>query len=179
MARDGTLAFVSLVVGRAQDIWILHPGAGAKPTAWLETSFSEGGPTFSPDGRWLAYVSNESGRNELYARPYPGPGEKITISTNGANEAVWSRDGRELFYRNDDAILGVDVSRMPSLGATRPLKVFERDYERSSTLWPNFDVSADGQEFLMVKTLKDRSPGYIAVVLNWTSELQRLVPIAP
>jgi hypothetical protein len=92
---------------------------------------------------------------------------------------VWSRDGRELFYRNDDAILGVDVSKMPSLGATRPLKVFERDYERSSTLWPNYDVAADGQQFLMVKTLKDRSPGYIAVVLNWTSELQRLVPIAP
>jgi serine/threonine-protein kinase len=177
MARDGTLAFVSVSVGRAQDIWILHPGR-TKPTPWLETAFSEGAPTFSPDGRWLAYVSNDSGRNEIYVRPYPGPGEKITISIDGANEPVWTRGGRELFYRNDDQIFAVDVSTLPALGTGKARKILEKDYERSSTLWPNFDVSADGQQFLMVKTLQDAAPTYVAAVLNWDTELKRLLPIA-
>ena len=136
--------------------------------------FSEGAPAFSPDGRWLAYVSNDSGRNELYIRPYPGPGEKITISIDGANEPVWTRGGRELFYRNGDQIFAVDVSTLPALGAGKARKILERDYERTSTLWPNFDVSADGQQFLMVKTLQDAAPAYVAAVLNWDTELKRL-----
>jgi Tol biopolymer transport system component len=177
MSRDGTLAFVSVKMGQAQDIWILHPDRKAKPTPWLETAFSEGAPTFSPDGRWLAYVSNDSGRNEIYVRPYPGPGEKITISIDGANEPVWTRGGRELFYRNGDQIFAVDVSTLPALGAGKARKILERDYERTSTLWPNFDVSADGQQFLMVKTLQDDAPAYVAAVLNWDTELKRLVPI--
>ena len=178
MSRDGTLAFVSVRVGQALDIWILPPDRRAKPTPWLETPFSEGAPTFSPDGRWLAYVSNDSGRNEIYVRPYPGPGEKITISIDGANEPVWTRDGRELFYRNGDQIFAVDVSTLPALGAGKARKILERDYERTSTLWPNFDVSADGQQFLMVKSLQGAAPAYVAAVLNWDTELKRLVPIA-
>jgi serine/threonine-protein kinase len=178
MSRDGTLAFVSVRVGQALDIWILPPDRKGKPTPWLETPFSEGAPTFSPDGRWLAYVSNDSGRNEIYVRPYPGPGEKITISIDGANEPVWTRGGRELFYRNGDQIFAVDLSTLPALGAGKARKILERDYERTSTLWPNFDVSADGQQFLMVKSLQGAAPAYVAAVLNWDTELKRLVPIA-
>jgi hypothetical protein len=164
MARDGTLAFVSVGIGTAQDIWVLHPGAGAKPTAWLETSFSEGGPTFSPDGRWLAYISNESGRNELYARPYPGPGEKITISSNGASEAVWCATDASSFTGTTTRSLA-STSRDAITRCRRPLKVFERDYDDRHPL-ANFDVAmtasgSDGQG------AERQTPEFIAVVLNW------------
>lgn len=175
MARDGTLAFVS--VGQAQDIWVLDPDHKHKPTPWLETPFSEGGTSFAPDGGWLAYVSNESGRNEVYVRPYPGPGEKVTISIDGGNEPLWARDGRQLFYRNGDAVFAVDVQTAPTLSAGKPRKLFEKDYDRTTTLWANYDVAPDGRQFLMIRTLDDKGPAQIDVVLNWVDELKRRVPI--
>ena len=178
MARDGTLAFVSVRLGQAQDIWVLHPDQKDKPTPWLETPFSEGGAAFAPDGRWLAYVSNESGRNEVYVRPHPGPGEKITISTDGANEPLWAPDGRQLFYRSGDAVFAVDIQTTSTLSAGKPRKLFEKDYERTSTLWPNYDVGPHGRQFLMIKTLEDQAPAQINVVLNWVDELKRRVPVS-
>ena len=147
------------------------------PTAFLETPFGEGAPTFSPDGRWVAYVSNESGRNEIHVRPFPGPGERLTVSVEGGNEPVWSRDGRELFYRSGDAMMAVDVSTGPALNTGKPRRLFEKPYERTLALWPNYDVSADGRRFLMVKTIgQEAAPAQINVVLNWTEELTRRVP---
>ena len=70
-----------------------------KPTSTSEFRFNEGGPVFSPDGHWLAYISDESGRPEIYVKPYPGPGGKWLISTEGGTEPAWNRNGRELFFR--------------------------------------------------------------------------------
>ena len=175
MSKDGTLALVGVAEGRAQDIWTLARDRKT-PTPWLETAFSEGGAAFSPDGRWIAYVSNDSGRNDVYIRPYPGPGEKITISTEGGNEVMWARNGRELFYRNSGGLFAVDITTGPPLRAGKPHKLFENDYEPTASLWPNYDVSADGREFLMVKTLQDDAPAQVDVVLKWASELARRVP---
>src|SRR5207237_10879461 len=111
---DGrTLAYVSIDPQTAQDIWVLDLDQQDKPRPFLQTSFREGAPVFSPDGHWLAYISDESGHNELYVRAYPGRGQKWTISTNGASEPAWPRTAGQLFYRNGDAMMVVDVRTTP------------------------------------------------------------------
>jgi len=174
---DGVLAFVSIFPRAVQDIWVLRPDQGGKPAPFLETPFGEGAPAFSPDGHWLAYVSNESGRNEIHVRPFPGPGEKVTITAEGGNEPVWSRNGRELFYRSGDAMMAVDIMTSPVFAAGKPRRLFEGNYETTTALWPNYSVAPDGQRFVMVKRIdREAAPAQINVVLNWQEELKRLVP---
>jgi hypothetical protein len=96
-------------------------------------------------------VSDESGRFEIYVRPFPGPGEKWPISLEGGNEPVWPRNGRELFYRAGDTMMAVDVQTTPTFSAGKPRKLFERAYERSLALWANYDAPPDGQRLLMVR----------------------------
>ena len=164
------------------DLWVLRM-SDRKAQLFLRTSFTQGAPRFSPDGRWLAYVSNESGRYEVYAQPYPGPGGKWQISTEGGTEPVWNRNGRELFYRNGDKMMAVDISTQPSFAAGKPRMLFEGPYlprTNFSTLatMPNYDVSPDGQRFLMVKGSEQEAaaPTQINVVLNWFEELKQKVP---
>ena len=92
------------------DIWVT--GVGDRPTwrAFVQTPFREGAPAFSHDGRWMAYVSEQSGRSEIYMRPFPGPGEEWTISTDGGTEPVWARNAGQLFYRHGDEMMVVDVN---------------------------------------------------------------------
>jgi Tol biopolymer transport system component len=176
-SRDGTLVYVEAHPLTLQNLWVLHADRKTKPGPFLETPFGEGAPALSPDGRWVAYVSNESGRNEVHVRPFPGPGERTTISTDGGNEPVWAANGRELFYRNGDAMMAVDISTSSGLQAGRPKRLFEKHYEPTLALWPNYSVSPDGQRFLMVKTIEQgEAPPQINVVLNWHEELKRLVP---
>ncbi len=174
---DGVLAFVSVSLRSLQDVWILRPDQQGRPTVFLQTPFAEGAPVFSPDGRWLAYVSNESGRPEIYVRPFPGPGESLTISTEGGNEPVWSRTGHELFYRSGDVMMAVDTGTGPGFTAGKPHRLFERPLESSLVYWPDYDVTADGQRFVMVKRIdQDETLAQMNVVLNWLDELKRRVP---
>jgi Tol biopolymer transport system component len=131
---------------------------------------------FSPDGRWLAFVSNESGREEIYIQPYPGPGKKNLISTDGGREPVWSSDGRELFYRSGDKMMAVTIQAAlePAIGT--PRTVFEGSYVSYAGGGNSYDVSPDGRRFLMVKSEEKTTPTQINVVLNWGEELRRLVP---
>jgi serine/threonine-protein kinase len=172
-----TLAFVTVDPQTKQDIWTLNVDEKGKAHPFLQTDFREGAPAFSPDGRWLAYVSDESGQNELYVRPFPGPGQKWTISTEGASEPVWARGSGQLFYRNGDAVMIVDVKMTPEFSASRPRQLFRHSYERSNAYWPNYDVTPDGRRLLMLKTV-DASPPpqQIHVVLNWFDELKHRVP---
>jgi Tol biopolymer transport system component len=175
-SRDGVLLFVSLSLTTVQDIWTLRTAAGRQTAPLLETPFVEGAPALSPDGRWVAYVSAESGRTEIHVMPFAGSGEKLTISTEGGNEPVWSRIGGELFYRRGDAMMAVDVTTSPVLGAGKPRRLFERPYELSSALWPDYDVSPDGKRFLVVKVLESSDvPAQINVVLDWPEEMKRLM----
>jgi serine/threonine-protein kinase len=166
---DGrTLAFVRVNPKTFQDIWLLSPDSKVKERLFLSTQFREGAPTFSPDGRWIAYVSDESGRAEIYVRPVPGPGEKWTISSDGGNEPIWSRNGRQIFYRRDDAMYVVDVQTSPTFSAGKARKLFEKHYAPSNAFWPNYDVSADGERLLMIKDLgRSAGPSRINVVPSW------------
>ncbi len=168
---DGqTLAFVQATGGR--DIWMLPLNGEA--TSFLATSFSELSAVFSPDGRWLAYVSEESGRSEVYVQAYPGPGGKWSISTEGGDEPMWSPTGKELFYRQVNKMLAVSVKTVPTFTAGKPTLLFEREYVTGFRQPSSYDVSLDGQRFLMMEEA-GRGPE-IHVVLNWFEELQRLVP---
>jgi serine/threonine-protein kinase len=183
---DGQLlAFTEANPATGYDIWVLRmddTSAGstqvreAKP--FLRTPFNESAPRFSPDGRWLAYVSDESSRQEIYVLPYPGPGGKWQISTEGGREPVWNRNGRELFYRSGDKMMAVDIATQPSFAAGKPRILFEGKYEPTVFTAPNFDVSPDGQRFLMLKGSEQAQavPTQINVVLNWFEELKQKVP---
>jgi len=170
-SSDGRLlAFREIHPKTGDDIWVLP--LGEQPVEVLATEASERSAMFSPDGRWLAYVSDESGRNQVYVRSYPGGGEVYPISRDGGVEPLWSRDGRELFFRKGDALLSVTITANPELEATIPIVLFEKsfDWGVSET---SYDVSPDGRRFL---TVGDRSTTEFRVVLNWFEELNRLVP---
>jgi len=175
---DGqALAFLQ-VSGTATgfDIWIL-PMDDRKAEPFLQTPFRETAPIFSPDGHWLAYMSNESGRDEIYAQPYPGPGGKYQISSDGGTEAMWNPKGGELFYRHGDQMMAVEVATQPGFSLSKPRMLFAGQYLPTPQTYANYDVSADGQRFLMVKAAgQAQASARINVVLNWTEELKRLVP---
>jgi Tol biopolymer transport system component len=175
---DGQLlAFWEVNATTGWDIWMLRI-SDRKAQPFLQTPFNESVPRFSPDGRWLAYISNESGRYEIYMQPYPGPGGKWQISTEGGTEPVWNRNGRELFYRSGDKMMAVDIATQPGFAAGKPRVLFEGRYEPTPATFPNYDVSPDGQRFLMLKPSEQAAaaPTQINVVLNWFEELKRRVP---
>jgi Tol biopolymer transport system component/predicted Ser/Thr protein kinase len=175
---DGqVLAFVEDTPNKRFEIWVLRMG-DHKAQPFLQTRFNEAGPRFSPDGRWLAYVSDESGRYEVYVQPYPGPGGKWQISTEGGTEPVWNPNGRELFYRNRDKMMAVDIATQPSFTAGKARMLFEGRYvETPNPATTYYDVSPDGQRFLMIKESEQSSAAtQINVVLNWFEELKQKVP---
>jgi dipeptidyl aminopeptidase/acylaminoacyl peptidase len=161
------LAFVRVVAATANDIWIADTTAGTN-SALVATPFREGGATFSPDGRFLAYVSDASGRNEIYVRPFPGPGPEVVVSSDGGNEPIWARRAPELFYRQGDAVMSVDIATTPSLHIGKPKRLFEQPFKRSNALWSNYDVTPDGRRFLFVKGGPQGVLSHFNVVLNWT-----------
>jgi Tol biopolymer transport system component/predicted Ser/Thr protein kinase len=170
---DGqTLAFEQTGGATGFDVWIFHLG-DRKTEPFLQSRFNEIGPRFSPDGRWLAYASDESGRYEVYVQPYPGPGGKWQISTEGGTEPVWARNG-ELFYRNGEKVMVVETNLRPSFSAGNPKVLFEGRYANYQS-FPDYDVTADGQRFLFLKA-GEQAQSEISVVVNWTQELKQNAP---
>jgi eukaryotic-like serine/threonine-protein kinase len=175
---DGQLlAFVEVNPTTGYDIWVLRL-SDRKAQPFLRTPFNESVPRFSPDGRWLAYISNESGRWEIYVQSYPGPGGKWQISTEGGTEPAWNPNGRELFYRSGEKMMSVDIATQPSFSAGKPRVLFEGRYSPAPGTTPNYDVSPDGQRFLMIRPTEqaEAAATQINVVLNWFEELKRRVP---
>jgi len=169
------LAFSDVSVTTGYDIWVLSM-AGGPPQVVLQTKGNETNPTFSRDGRWLAYTSSESGTNEVYVRPFPGPGRRLQVSTDGGFEPVWSRNGRELFYRRGNAMVAATVTTEPVFTAGSPRTLFKGTYIETDTGGAGYDVAADGR-FLMVQPVEAPQPATsINLVLNWFDELKRTVP---
>jgi serine/threonine-protein kinase len=159
--RDGTVAFIDIRPETGRDLWALTPDGKASP--FLVTPFNETLCRFSPDGHFMAYVSDESGRREVYVRPYPGPGEKVAISTKGGSYPVWSRDGRDLFFRQGESLMVVEVNTAKDFRATRERELFT---SKDLGFRGEFDVSADGKRFLMVHREPGSWPSQLDVILN-------------
>jgi len=174
VSPDGTvLAFHEHHRVTGWDMWTL-PLDDGDPSPFLVTEFDEGNASFSPDGRWLAYQSEESGRLEVYATPFPDPSEKIQISTNGGGGPIWSRDGREIFYREVHRTMSVAVvPEGARLVPSTPQFLFEAD-----TQVPFFSLryspAPNGERFLVAMNPDEKSEG-IRLVLNWFQELRQLV----
>ena len=169
-SADGSvLAFDERKPTAEGDIWVL--ASGTDPSPFLLTSFDERSPAFSLDGGWLAYVSDESGRDEIYVQPYPGPGRRWAISVDGGDNPIWSPDGRQLFYRHDDRMMAVQVRTGEEFDAGEPVELFEGRYALGQGR-PNYDVSPDGQRFVMIRTEQAEPPEALHVVLNWFDALR-------
>jgi len=143
-----------------RDIWFFDVES-QESRPYLVTQYNERAPRISPHGRWLAYISNETGLDEVYVESLPERSRKWTISTDGGTEPVWSRDGRELFY----VVLGAEFS------AGKPRPLFEGRFDVGVIGNPDYDVTADGQRFLMLKRSEASAPVKLHVVLNWAQAL--------
>ena len=148
-------------------------GDELKPRPVVKTSFNETAAVLSPDGRWIAYQADESGRFEVYVRPFSGSGSKHQISTEGGTEPVWAPDGRELFFRNGDKMMVVNINTHPEFKVSKPNLLF-RGWYSTDRIAANYDISPDGQRFLMIKG-EQTAVTQIKVILNWAEELKRLV----
>ncbi len=158
-------------------IWLLPLEEDREPTLFLKTPFNVYASRLSPDGHWIAYASDESGRSEIYVQPFPGLGGKWQISTDGGGHAVWARNGHELFYRNGNKMMVVEVSTQLNWSAGVPETIFEGPFFAIGNGNTSYDVAPDGQRFVMIKESEEQQEAaQIKVVLNWFEELKRLVP---
>jgi serine/threonine protein kinase/Tol biopolymer transport system component len=163
------------------DIWMMPFDGSRKPRPFLRTPYNDGTPRLSPDDRYVAYASDESGRFEVYVQPFPGLGGKYQITSEGAREIVWAANG-ELFYRTaDNKMMAVEIKTQPTLIVGKPHLLFAGNYEmnnQGNRLGANYDVTADGQRFIMLKSSAQQATGtQIIVVENWLEELRQRVPV--
>jgi eukaryotic-like serine/threonine-protein kinase len=155
------LAFTEISPATGFDIWTLPLESDHKARLLLRTPFNESWAQFSPDGRWLAYESDESGGNQIYLQAYRGPGAKWQLSTEGGLSPAWNPNGRELFYRNGDKTMVVAIKTSPSFSAGKPRILYEG---------PAGDPARDGQRFLGIQAVEpEQPPTEINVMLNWPS----------
>jgi serine/threonine-protein kinase len=156
----------------ARDIWLRPLVGDTTPVPLLVGTHDEKEPRASPDSRWLAYVSNESGREEVYIRSMTPGGGRVPVSAGGGGEPLWAASGLALYYRVGSEVLEATIATTPSLRVTGRRVLFSGPYA-SDVFHPNYDVAPDGKSFLMVRPV-DQSRGLVMVV-NWASELRRRV----
>jgi len=174
---DGRLlayaTFPSLLEG--SDIWLLALDGRRERRVWLKTPFTEFGAFFSPDGRWIAYMSSESGRNEVYVSPFPGPGGRVKISSDGGAEPAWSADGREIFYRSGDRLMAIRIETTPVFIAEAARVLFTARYQHGGAedAPREYEVSPDGMRFLFLKPdeKKEQPITQIQLIANWPALL--------
>ena len=185
VSPDGTrLAVQQQSPGTGSDIGVMTLDGQRRSTPLIHTTFAEWTPDISPDGHWLTYSSNESGQDEIYVRPFPGvDGGRWQISTGGGTRPLWSKTGRELFYMNRDGVMTAVPVQVSSttFSAGNPATLFDTKYFSGGGVnGRTYDVSADGQRFLMIKesistTSSTATPASMVVVLNWFDDLKARV----
>jgi Tol biopolymer transport system component len=174
---DGrTLVYTEFDPVSSGDIWVLTLGEKVERRPWLRTPFNERAARLSPDGHWLAYVSSESGRDEVYVQPFPGPGGKWQISVSGGTEPVWSHNGSEVFYRSGDKMMAVSIASGRGFSAETPHVLFEGRFVPTRRGEAAYDVSPDDRRFVMVQRKLESVATHLNVVLNFSEELKRRAP---
>ena len=172
---DGKLIFFQ----QQSDVGVLRVDEPESEKMLLDSPFNEIETTLSPNGRWLAYTSNESRRYEVYVTDFPQLDRRWLVSVDGGGtEPLWAANGRELFYRSGDKMMVVEVDdEGTDFTPSKPAMLFEGPYvvDPVGQDAVNYDVTADGSEFVMIE--EDRLAPGVVVVLNWTEELKRLVPV--
>jgi serine/threonine-protein kinase len=171
------LVYHESAAGTASDLFVLPLEGDREAELFLRTPFGESEAAFSPDGRWIAYNSNESGSSEVYVRPFPAAAGKWQISTDGGVYPRWSHQGRELFYRKDDAVIVVSYrSEGESFVAETPRKLFEGAFLSLSVggmTLADYDVGPDGKRFVMMQGEEHAQEMKVTFVFNWFEDLRR------
>jgi Tol biopolymer transport system component len=166
VSPDGQFAIISRVTAATRsDLWVVPLTGTEQPWPLLQSTAEELDATLSPDGKWFAYASNEAGpgRYEVYVCPFPGPGGRQQISTGGGIAAVWAPSGREIFYRERDRVMVVSVQPGSTFAFSTPQLLFTL----SGRYRDEFDVSPDGQRFIMVQLMEKEPVTRIDMILDW------------
>lgn len=151
------------------DLWTMELDGKHEPQAFRRTPANERQGSLSPDGRWVAYTSNESGRSEIYVEPVPGPGGRWQISSEGGEQPRWARNGNEIFYRNGTKMFSVSVQTQGSFSAGKPSELFDASFDQGGAV-DGYDVTPDGKTFLMTRSERP-NPTEIRVVIGWPQEI--------
>jgi serine/threonine-protein kinase len=180
-SADGRF-LIGEVTASGNDIWVLPVEDGAEVEMFLATDFGEISPAFSPDGRWVAYTSDESGADEVYVRPFPAAGGKWQVSDEGGGNPIWSPDGRELYYRTNTGMMVVSVETQDgTFRAGRPRQLFEGRFRGGVTgmavsgfRFQDYDVLPSGEGFVMFPQSTEEGKGsHMIMVFNWLEEVER------
>jgi len=165
-------------------IWTLsHDGETTTTPEVFSDENAQVGPVFSPDGRWLAYMSMESGTPQVFVQPFPKTGAKHRVTQQGGGHPLWSPDGKELFYSNSGQLMGIDIATEPAFAFGNEQALGMRGFLNPERVTRPYDITPDGQRFLMVfpaaqaDSVAEPSGEQINIVLNWFEELKERVPV--
>jgi hypothetical protein len=161
--------------GKRFELWILPLAGDRRPYRFYPSEFLQFHGLFSPDGKWIAYTSNETGDFEVYVQPFPATGEKFKVSVNGGGQATWRHDGKEMFYRTGDGrMMAVSLKITPGFVSGVPRLLFQSS---ADPLFPNlgipYAVAADGRRFLVNAAIDESRASPITIITNWTAGLKR------
>jgi Tol biopolymer transport system component len=172
-SANGRLLYVRYGQATSLDVWAVPVDGGAPPVAVAQSESSESEGDFSPDGRWVAYRANESGRSEVYVVPFPPTGAKWQVSTSGGERPHWSRDGTEILYLNGETVMRARISTERGRFTVHEVHaLFEITAFGRNALSNPFDVTPDGQRFLFVVP-RQTTPQPLTLVVNWPALLDR------
>jgi len=171
-ADDRFISYLQLNPKTKYDLWVLPLEGDRKPFPFLQTQFNHNSGRFSPDGHWIAYDSDESGKYDVYVQTFPGPGGKWPISTKGGTRPQWGSEGKEIFYLSEGKLMAVKVKTGSTFEPGIPETLFDL---RASRVVPNtgFAAAADGQRFIFLRQMEDTAPSLLNVVVNWNAELKK------
>jgi serine/threonine-protein kinase len=175
-SRDGRFLILDCQTGGGfyTDIDLLPLDGSRKVEGFIEDQFDTRLADLSPDGRWIAYVSNESGTYQVYVQPFPGHGGKWQVSSDGGTEPRWSRDGRRLYYRNRGQLLAASIETRPSFTVGRPQVILVRFHPYINDTGLTYDATIEDQHFVTTLPVNEDPLQQVAVVLNWGAELREM-----
>jgi Tol biopolymer transport system component len=175
---DGeTLSYQTASIEKGPDIWLLPLTGEPEPQPFATTDFDESGASFSPDGRWIAYHTDESGRLEVYVQPFPGPGGKQQVSTDGGAWPVWMPNGGALCFRRGNKLMLVEIDGDTELVLGKPRVLFTGRFTYGIGNHANYSITPDSEGFVLVALEEQEPPKHLNLIVNWFEELKRLVPV--